>query len=112
MSTLNEEKLVFDVLDLSKMKDNSLNEMMLAHMGNMIKSILGAMFTGNSLPVHVKGTPSEIASFVEVLGRERRYIESYMKHGLDNAKTYRSKYQLQNSIKKFESETGIKWPFS
>tara|TARA_R100000008_G_C3532863_1_gene140271 strand:- start:481 stop:819 length:339 start_codon:yes stop_codon:yes gene_type:complete len=112
MSTLTEGKLVSNVLDLSKMKNNALNEMMLAHMGDMIKSILGAMFTGSSLPVHVKGTSAEIAAFVEVLGRERRYIEAYMKHGLSDAKTYQSKYQLQNSIRKFESETGIKWPFS
>ena len=40
-----------------------------------------------------------------------RYYKDYVKYGLDDPRTYRSKYALRGAVKKFERSTGIDWPF-
>ena len=42
--------------------------------------------------------------------KERDYYKVYKKYGLDNPKTYRSKYRLKRAIHDFERKTGMKWP--
>jgi hypothetical protein len=80
-------------------------------LGVWIKSLLGMMFGGPSVPVTVRGTPTQIKSFANTLQKEKRYIQNYNKYGLNNPNTYKSKSTLQNAVGKFERATGIKWPF-
>jgi hypothetical protein len=98
-------------IDFAEIRGNKLNESWLLMFGSWIQTILGEMFGGGSLPVTVKGTPQEVESFANTLGREKRYLEAYRKYGLDNAKTYVSKAQLDSATKSFQQTTGIKWPF-
>jgi len=98
-------------IDFAEIRGNKLNESFLMMFGSWIETILGRMFGNNIIPVTIKGTKQEISSFANTLGRERRYLESYKKYGLDNPRTYKNKEQLNSSIKKFENATGIKWPF-
>ena len=42
---------------------------------------------------------------------EKRYMDSYLKHGLDGASTMTSKYDLDRAVLQFEGETGLRWPF-
>ena len=42
---------------------------------------------------------------------EKKYMSAYLAHGLNDPRTMRDKAKLSNSVKKFERETGIKWPF-
>jgi len=99
------------VLDLNTAKSGQLNESWLVMFGSWIKSILNRMFGLSSIPVTVKGTPSQIDSFAKVLAGEKRYITSFAKYGLDDPKTYKTKSILDNAVKGFERETGIKYPF-
>jgi hypothetical protein len=114
------EDLAPIIIDLGSLNSSEVNELNYMQtlaiaapdmLGYWVKGILGQMFGGPSIPVTVRGTPSQIKTFANTLQKERRYIESYHKYGLDNANTYKSKAQLQNAVGKFERATGIKWPF-
>ena len=68
------------------------------------------MFGGEKVPLIVKGTPKEVRAFAKALVKEKNYYKVYKKYGLNNPKTYRSKFQLKAAIREFERKTGMKWP--
>lgn len=88
-----------------------MNESWLKMFGFGIKSILNSMFGGSTIPVTVRGSTSDVKSFAKTLGREKKYMDSWRRYGLDNSQTYKSKYRLDQSIKDFTRKTGIDWPF-
>lgn len=99
------EKIVIDLTQ------ETLNESWLRMFGSAIESILGAMFGGSSIPVSIRGSRGEVNAFVNTLSREKRYMDAYKKFGLDNPNTFRSKFELNKSVKDFERKTGLIWPF-
>ena len=107
---LEEGDLVEIVIDLEELKQNSLNESFLAMFGGWVEQILGSMFSGRSLPLSVKGSQGDVESFAKALGGEKSYLEAARRYGLDHPTTYKSKSKLENAIKGFEKDTGIKWP--
>jgi len=109
--TLSEDKLAEVVIDLSVKRKGELNESWLGMFGGWIKWILKGMFKGSSVPVRVKGNRSEVESFARAIAGEKKYIAAANRYGLTDARTYKSKYQLEKSVNKFERTTGIKWPF-
>jgi len=111
MEPLNEEKLVRIEIDFDELKKNQLNESFLAMFGGAIKLLLNGMFGGHHVPAWLKGTRSDVNAFAQTLGREKNYIQSVTKHGLDNPQTFQNKSKLELSIKNFEAETGLIWPF-
>jgi len=100
------------VLDLGSYRAGNLDEGLLGMMGAWIKDIMSAMFRGSSLPIKIKGSPSQIDSFAKALSREKRYLEAFSEYGLDNPRTYRSKAELDAATAKFTRATGIPWAFS
>ncbi len=76
--------------------------------GGMMK---GSKASAGGPNVSVKGSPSQISAFFTALNREKRYMDSYIKNGLDDPSTMVSKYELDKSVRNFEYETGLKWPF-
>ena len=98
------------VVDLNELKSNKLNEVFLRIFGEYIKKILGRTFGGPEIPVTVRGKRSDVAALAQLLAQERRYMESYLKYGLDDKRTYQNKWKLDDSVSKFERDTGIKWP--
>tara|TARA_Y100001963_G_C6493000_1_gene314301 strand:+ start:243 stop:566 length:324 start_codon:yes stop_codon:yes gene_type:complete len=105
------DKLAPIVIDLSKAKENKLDESFLVTFGWAVKKLLKAVLGDISLPVHLKGNPADVRSFVGALGAEKNYIKDYKNFGLDNPRTYKSKATLDTAVGKFERKTGIKWPF-
>ena len=108
------------VIDLGVSTNSEINELTTLQklaitapemLGSWLTSIMGAMFGGPSMPVTVRGTPSQVSTFAKTLQKEKRYIENYNKYGLNDPKTYRSKAELKDAVGKFERATGIKWPF-
>ena len=78
----------------------------------IMQIMLGASQAGIKFrPVTVRGTRNELSSFAATLGREKRYIEAYNKFGLDDPRTYKSKFRLSKAIKDFQRKTGLRWPF-
>jgi hypothetical protein len=98
-------------IDLSK--GDQINESFLLMFGTAIKMILQRMF-GSSLyipDVSISGSPSQVQSFVSALAGEKRYFDSYVKHGLNDPRTHKDYSTLKVAVDKFERDTGIKWPF-
>jgi hypothetical protein len=114
MDLLNEEEIVSIHIDLEELKKNELNESFLAMFGSSIKLILDRMFggrVGSPAGWAISGSRGDVNSFAKTLGREKRYLESSKKYGLDNPRTYKDKRKLEQAIKGFEKDTGLKWPF-
>ena len=81
-------------------------------MGYVLKKTIEAMFRNHTFPgFKVKGKRSEVDKFIAALAGEKRYMMSYIDHGLNDPRTISSKYKLDNAVKAFERQTGIKWPF-
>ena len=97
------------VIDFTK-KDQ-VNESFLKMMGWGIKAIMNRMFGGSVIPVTVKGSAGDVKAFSKTLGSEKKYMDNWRRYGLDNPKTYKSKYKLDKASKDFTRKTGIKWPF-
>tara|TARA_R100001082_G_C4341618_1_gene150403 strand:- start:600 stop:923 length:324 start_codon:yes stop_codon:yes gene_type:complete len=105
------DKLTPIIIDLDKAKENKLDESFLTMFGFAVKKLLKAVLGDISLPVHLKGNPTDVRSFVSALGAEKKYIQDYKKFGLNNPRTYRSRSALNSAVTGFERKTGIKWPF-
>ena len=100
------------ILDLDELKSGRLEEFnVLGQMGSAIKLILSQMFGGSAIPVTVKGSRSDVRSFARTIGREKKYMSAYKKHGLDDPRTYKSRFKLNKSVRDFERKTKLKWPF-
>ena len=108
---LREGKLVNMVLDLEKLKSNQLDEGYLSMFGAWIEYFLNGLFGGWTPPVAVKGSQRDVEAFARALSGEKRYIETARRYGLDHPTTYKNKAKLDNAIRGFEGDTGIKWPF-
>tara|TARA_Y100000310_G_C20328957_1_gene644336 strand:+ start:66 stop:473 length:408 start_codon:yes stop_codon:yes gene_type:complete len=76
----------------------------------LLKTTLGIDFKSWSIPVSFKGSRSQLSSFEKAFKGERKYMRAAKKYGLDNPRTYKSKYGLERSIRNFEKTTGMKWP--
>jgi hypothetical protein len=108
---LNEEEIVKLTIDLGTARKGELNESFLAMFGYWVKVLLKRIFGGSQVPVNIKGTRSEVSAFADALGRERDYMTSLRRHGLDDKRTFSNKYKLDKAVQSFEQETGLKWPF-
>ena len=87
------------------------DESFLIAMGARLRLVLNALFTGEFFPVKVRGSKAQVDSFVNTLAGEKRYLSSMSQYGLNNPKTLRDKYKLSRSVKSFERDTGLIWPF-
>ena len=105
------DKLTPIVIDLNALKQNKLDESWLAMFGFGVKKLLKAILGDFSIPVHLKGNPADVRSFLSTLGAERNYIRDFKNFGLNNPRTYRSKATLDSAVGGFERKTGIKWHF-
>jgi len=107
---INEDKITPTVIDLHAAKQRKLDESWLAMFGGAIKMVLRRMFGESKIPIHVKGKKSDIKVFAEVLNREKKYMRAYSDLGPNSYATTRSRYELDNAVKRFEEKTGITWP--
>ena len=67
--------------------------------------------SGINIPMNIIGKPSQVDSFMAALKKEKSYMDSYLESGLDDFKTMTDRHALATAVKKFELETGLKWPF-
>ena len=109
--SLQEDKVVQTVVDFNELRSQNMNEMLLQQFGAVIELVLDTVFSKTSLPIAFKGSQRDMSAFAKAIGGEKKYIETARKYGLDHPTTYKNKAKLNNAIKKFEKETGIKWPF-
>ena len=111
--TLSEDKIANVIIDLNAANTGQISEGGFLRMfGWAIEKILGHMFGGSgTVPVQIKGNPSQIKSFANTLANEKRYMDTWRAYGLDDPRTYKDRAVLKTSISKFERLTGLDWPF-
>ena len=92
--------------------DKPLTEIVYTRFATQVKrALLDLYYGGFDIPMRLLGTTSQIDTFMKALGREKNYMDSYVANGLNDPKTLRSKTKLSRSVKNFEKETGLRWPF-
>ena len=72
MNMVQEDKMAPIVIDLTQKAE--LDESWLRMFGENIKGILKAIFGNVSIPLQIKGSQSDVNSFVRALGGEKKYI--------------------------------------
>lgn len=103
--------IVEEVINLNNV-GKPLNERVYSKFAGQVRSmLLDLYFGGFDIPLRLMGSTSQVESFMKTLRSEKRYMDSYIKNGLDDPKTMKSKYALSRSVEKFEKETGLRWPF-
>jgi hypothetical protein len=104
------------VVDLNTAKQNSINESWLSMFGGAVEMMLRRMFHTTApledLSYTVRGTPSQIASFGDALAGEKKYMEAFMTHGLNDPRSFHTRHELEKAVANFERETNLKWPFT
>ena len=106
------EELVPNIVNLNIGREGKLNESFLTMFGGVIETLLTQMFGHTDVvSTVVRGTPSQIASFGDTLAREKGYMETFLKYGLNDPRSFQSRHELEAAVANFERETGIKWPF-
>ena len=114
MHNINEDQILIPEIDLGAARKNQVDESYLYALGGVIKYIMKRMFVpggGGPPSFKARGTRSEIDSFLKALGAEKKYLDSFMKLGLDNPKTYSNSRKLAGAARNFEKVTKLKWPF-
>ena len=109
MTKLKEEELSPIVIDLTN--GDKLDESFMRMFGFWTKKILNYMFGGSSVPVQLKGNKRDVQAFAKTIGREKKYMDSIRRYGLDNPKTFKNKSKLTRAVSDFTRKTGLKWPF-
>jgi hypothetical protein len=108
--------LVPIVVNLNAANEKKLDESYLSMFGGALEMMLQRMFGGTELAQDsrytVRGTASQVAAFGDALAKEKNYMETFMKNGLNNPSSFRSRHELEGAVANFERETGLKWPFT
>jgi hypothetical protein len=102
-------KLQRTIIDLNP--GDRLDESYLSMLGGAIELMLQGMFGGIAPIASVRGTPDQVAAFGDTLSKEKKYIDSFMQHGLNDPRSFSSRHDLERAVANFERETSIKWPF-
>jgi len=103
---MEKQKIVIDL------NNKDLNERLYTQFAADMRSVLFDLFyAGIDVPLTVRGTQDQIDSFFKALKGEKRYMDSYMKHGLGDSRTLGDRHKLMGSVQSFERETGLRWPF-
>ena len=101
-------------IDLNMSANGTLNETLFGAFASITKWLLKTTLDLDldkwAIPVAFRGSNSQIKSFKKAFRGERKYIRAAKRFGLDDPRTYRNKFALERSIKRFEQTTGLKWP--
>lgn len=104
-------KLIKPTIDLNQI-GKPITEAYYTAFANQVRSMMLDLYSmGFDVPMNITGTSSQVDTFMKALKSEKRYMDSYLKHGLNDPKTMSSKHALSNSVRQFELETGLRWPF-
>ena len=106
-------------INLEELKSSKLNESYAAQFAAQIEYLLrymsmpsGPDFSNiqGQLKVAVTGKKPDLERFSNTLASEKRYMDSYLKHGLGDPRVRNNKWKLEQAVFKFERDTGLKWP--
>ncbi|QDP51339.1 MAG: hypothetical protein GOVbin630_37 [Prokaryotic dsDNA virus sp.] len=104
------ERIIIDLEEAKLLQEGPT----LRKFGAKVKQMLFSMFHApgeNFSTFFVKGRRPDVMAFGHVLATEKKYMDSYLKHGLNDPNVLQNRYRLDRAVQKFEQDTGIKWPF-
>ena len=101
-------------IDLHQLKSTVLNESAVVKMAGEIRYLLYHLM-GPSDPyyqrgVKITGNRQDLERFKTVISKEKRYMDAYLKYGLNDSRVLNNRASLEKAIYNFERDTGIKWP--
>lgn len=103
---MSEDKIVIDL------SDRSLNERLYSDFSYKVNRLLLDLYdAGVDINPTIRGTQAQIESFFKALRSEKRYMDSYIRHGLGDSRTMTNRRDLDRAVSGFEKETGLRWPF-
>ena len=102
-------------INLNELKKNILNESYVAQFAAQIKYLLWHLAAPNYFQpptnkIKITGKKKDVENFTKLLGKEKRYMDAYLAHGLGDPQVQNNKYALQRAIQDFELDTGLTWP--
>ena len=106
-----EDKFIIDLEEAKLLKESAA----LIRFGAKVKKMLYWMFAPSGVSFgkfYLKGNSGDIQTFAAVLASEKRYMDAFLKNGLNDPGVLRSRYALEKAVGKFEQDTGIKWPLT
>lgn len=60
----------------------------------------------------VRGEQRDVKAYADALYAEKNYLDRYLEHGDSHPQTAKAREVLRQAVTKFETQTGITWPFS
>jgi hypothetical protein len=105
-------EIVKDIVYLNNL-DGQISERVYSKFAGQVRQALLSLYYGGllSTPLRLSGNSAQIDAFMKTLNSEKGYMDSYMKHGLNDSRTLSTRSDLMSAVKKFETETGLRWPF-
>ena len=91
----------------------TLTEDVYSQFSNDVYFLMQSLYAGRApdMRISLNGNQAQITAFFTALNREKKYMDAFNKYGLNDAQTMNSRWQLQDAVRKFEGETGLRWPF-
>ena len=66
----------------------------------------------SALKFVVRGEQRDLKAYADALFAEKNYLDMYLRHGDGHLQTKKASEVLRQAVNKFESLTGITWPFT
>ena len=66
----------------------------------------------NSVKYIVRGDKKDLKVYADALFAEKNYLDQYLHYGEGHMQTEKAREVLRQAVSKFESQTGITWPFT
>jgi hypothetical protein len=59
----------------------------------------------------IRGEHRDVKAYAQAIVAEKNYLDMYLNHGPEHLQTAKTREVLQQAVRRFESLTGITWPF-
>ena len=66
----------------------------------------------DSIEFVVRGEQRDVKAYADAIFAEKNYLDRYLQHGEGHPQTEKAREMLRQSVSKFETQTGITWPFT
>ena len=59
----------------------------------------------------IRGKYKDVESYANAISAQKNYLDAYVEYGAEHPQTAKQRAFLKTAIQKFESTTGLDWPF-
>ena len=78
----------------------------------MLEGEEGVPSEDTSLKYVVRGEKKDLTVYADALFAEKNYLDQYLHYGDGHMQTEKARELLRQAVSKFETQTGITWPFT